>query len=111
MDPYGTMYAHSAPHAHVNNEAHHLAQRLAQIEYRLQQLLETVSRQHHYYQQLHQAYTNQSFGQPWPPFTQHERETTNSDQPEPGVPSEKHKLPEQYRREYIPPGMSGIVRM
>jgi hypothetical protein len=114
-------FDYNNPHEKTGPESQHVAQRIANIEYRLNHLMETLLRQQQFYQQLHQAYfrhsnqlqkevptlKNLSMQQ----IEQSEQEKNNPEQPEPGVPSEKYKLPEQPRSVFIPPGVNGIVRM
>ena len=107
--------------AKTRSESQHIAQRIANIELQLNHLMETFSQQQQLYQQLQQAYLNHSYQQQKEDPTienlylqqiEHsELEERNPEEPEPGVPSEKYKLPEKPRSVFIPPGVSGIVRM
>lgn len=104
LNSYNNHYTRAKTRA----ESQQLAERMANIEFRLNQLLETLSRQQQFYQQIQQSYLKRSSQQP---YEQSEPINTNPDQPEPGIPSEKHKLPEKPRRVFIPAGKNGVVRM
>jgi hypothetical protein len=90
MNQYYHPYFYNHTGEKIVSEMQQFNQRITNIELQLNHLMNILLQQ----QQAHTI-----------------RNRSHSEQPEPGVPSEKNKLPEQPRSVFIPPGVNGIIRM
>lgn len=117
MYPYWNEMNRNEPNRFRDYEV--LTKRIKTIESQLNRLGQIFLQQQQLFTQLQQPYFNtpyflhqeqQSFHKSVQ-YQQERAQEMTTDQPEPGVPPEISKQPEKPRKVFIPPGVSGVIRM